>query len=77
MAVETAMMAGDDDFRTGPHGVSKLTLKRQWAGGGAGSDAADGGVAEKRPIAVRGCTDGRERRAGERARPWNQLWSNN
>ena len=39
------MMAGDDDFRTGPHGVSKLTLTRQWAGGGAGSDAADGGVA--------------------------------
>jgi hypothetical protein len=32
-------------FRTGPHGVSKLTLMRQWAGGGAGSDAADGGGA--------------------------------
>jgi len=27
-------------------------------------DTADGGVAEKRPIAVRGCTDRRERRRG-------------
>ena len=31
-------------FRTGPHGVSKLTFTRQRAGGGAGGDA-DGGVA--------------------------------
>ena len=45
MAVETAMMVGYDDFRTGPHSVSKLTLTGQWAGGGAGSDAAYGGVA--------------------------------
>ena len=33
--------------------MSKITLTRQWAGGGTGSDAADGGIA----IAVRGCTD--------------------
>jgi hypothetical protein len=53
-------------FRNGPHGVSKLTLTRQWAGGGAGSDAADGGgvAAAEAPIAVRGCTDRRERRGG-------------
>ena len=43
MAVETAMMVGYDDFRTGPHSVSKLTLTGQWAGGGA--LAAHGGVA--------------------------------
>ena len=39
------MMVGYDNFRTGPHSVSKLTLTGQWVGGGAGSDAAYGGVA--------------------------------
>jgi hypothetical protein len=29
----------------GGYSVSKITLTRQWAGGGTGSDAADGGVA--------------------------------
>ena len=55
MAVETAMMAGNNDGVGGDRqgSVSKITLARQWAGGGTGSDTADGGIA----IAVRGCTD--------------------
>ena len=31
---------------------------------------------QKRPIAVRGCTD-QQKEGGERARPQNQWWSNN
>jgi hypothetical protein len=37
------MMGGGID--EGGYSVSKITLTRQWAGGGTGSDAADGGVA--------------------------------
>ena len=49
------MLADNDDGVGGDRqgSVSKITLTRQWAGGGTGNDAADGGVA----IAVRGCTD--------------------
>ena len=62
------MLADNDDGVGGDQqgSVSKITLTRQWAGGGAGSDAADGGgvAAAEAPIAVRGCTDRRERRGG-------------